>query len=373
MLQGPSNTGGRNVNAPAVAPPGTGFTPSREVAYLQFYQELVEPGFTYPTQLFEAGLRLLVEQLDVESAAMTRITQLGCEAIWWATRDGSAPGPEVFEPTRTYFSQVLDAAYRTLIIRDAQTDPAYQDHPALRELSIRAYLGVPLRTSEGTLGVLSVQSAMPQAFSHNQVVLANLVGNMFSRTMEIELLRHELRSTRESLDLTVSVIQESALEAPDSGLPSRGYLEVWLKAYLFLARRRNEPLAVALWTVPPSPETHDRLRTIADRARGEDLLVDLGRDTYAMLLPRATPQGAEVILERVRDQLGPLPIGATLWQPGNPADAEDLTLRNALRRAMAALRRCRQLGPQGGRRAVWDLPLVVGNPQPQARRIGGTT
>jgi len=338
--------------------------PARKAAHLQLYQALVEPGAMDPTRLFAAGLDLLVAQLDVDSAVMSRVSDLGFEAIWWATRDGIAPGPEVHDPDRTYCTRVLDEPGRTLVIRDAQADPAFQDHPAQVELGVRAFIGVPLRTSDATLGVLSVQSRLPRHFSRKQVILVNLVANFLSKAMEIELLKHELHSTRENLDLTLSVVKESALEAHDSGLPNRAYLEVWLRAYLFLARRRGETLAVVLWSLPPSRETWDRLKDLAERARGEDLLVDLGRGSYAMLLPRTTPQGAEIVLDRVRDQLGPLPMGATLWHPGNPADADDLSIRDALRRAMAALRRCRERAADKiCRRALWDLPEIV-----QARR-----
>lgn len=328
----------------------------RKPLLLKLFKDLVEREYQGPTELFEAGLRLLVDQLGVDSAVMIRTIEQDYEAIWWAVRDNRPPGPEVLEPHRSYCSKVLDGTARTLIIRDAQADQAYRDHPSLTELDVRAYVGVPLRRSDTAIGVLCVQCSRPKAFTRNQVVLVNLVGNLLSKAMEIELLKQELHSTREALELTVSAMHEGALEAQATRLPSRGFLEVWLKAYLFLARRRCESMAVAVWKIPVNREVCRHLKAISDQARGEDLLVDLGRETFALLLPRTSPEGAEVVLDRVRQHLGPLAVGATIWHPRNPADRDDLTIRNALRRATDALRQSHARHPAGALQAEWNLP-----------------
>jgi GGDEF domain-containing protein len=199
-------------------------------------------------------------------------------------------------------------------------------------------------------------------------VLANLVGNVLSKSMEIELLKQELHSTREALDLTMSVVEDSALEAPDTRLPSRSFLEVWLRAYLFMARRRGESMAVVLWNYPVDPESARKLRAIAEHTRGEDLLVDLGRESFLLLMPRATPQGAEMVLARVRRLLGPVAMGGTVWHPLNPADQDDLAIRNALRRAGEALRRSREREPPVLDQAVWVIPKAAASDLPQRRR-----
>jgi len=337
------------------AHPAPARTTPRKPLLLKLFRELVEREYQGPTELFEAGLRLLVDQLGVDSAVMVRTIDQHYEAIWWAVRDNRPPGPEVLEPHRTYCAKVLGAT-RTLIIRDAQADPAYRDHPSLTELAVRAYIGVPLRRSDAAIGVLCVQCSRPMAFTRGQVVLVNLVGNLLSKVMEIELLKQELHSTREALELTVSAMHDGALEAQATRLPSRGFLEVWLKAYLFLARRRCESMAVVVWKIHLNREVCRSLKAIADQARGEDLLVDLGRETFALLLPRTSPEGAEVVLDRVREHLGPLPMGATIWQPRNLADRDDLIIRNALRRASEALRLSQAREPGGAPRAEWNLP-----------------
>ena len=331
----------------------------RKSPHLQVYKDLLEPQFHDASRLFEAGLRLLVSRLEVDSAVMTRVTGLGYEAIWWATRDDVPPGPDVLDPTRTYCARVLEEPGRTLVIRNAPADPGYHGHPAHTDLNIQAYIGVPLRRSDAAIGVLSVQHSTPRAFTRNDVVLANLVGNVLSKVMEIELLKEELHTTREALDLTMSVVEDSALEAPETRLPSRSFLEVWLRACLFMARRRGESMSVIVWNLPVTKESSRNLRAIAEQARGEDLLVDLGRETFALLLPRTGPQGAEVVISRIRRLVGQVFIGATVWHPLNPADQDDLTIKNALRRAAEALRRCRERIPPRLDQAEWVIPKVA--------------
>ena len=339
-------------------------SPRHEKALLfKLFKHLVEREFSDPTQLFEAGLRLLVTQLRVQSAVMIRTIDQEFEAIWWATQGDRPPGPEVLEPHRTFCSRVLDGTTRTLVIRDALADPDCRELPAHRDLPVRAYIGVPLRRSDTFIGVLCAQSSRARAFTRNHVILMNLVGNLLSKAMEIELLKQELHNTREALDLTVSAMQDGALETAATRLPSRGFLEVWLRAYLFLARRRSESMAVAVWTVPVTREVCRHLRKIAEQARGEDLLVDLGREHFALLLPRTDPAGAEIVLDRVRRMLGPLPMGATLWDPQDPADQDDLSIRNALQRASEGLRRCRARDSAG--RTEWILPEGAGRSQAQ--------
>ena len=324
----------------------------------KLFKNLVEREFSDPTQLFEAGLRLLVTQLRVQSAVMIRTIDQEYEAIWWATHDDLPPGPEVLEPHRSFCSRVLDGTTRTLVIRDALADPGCTGHASNQDPSVRAFIGVPLRRSDTFIGVLCAQSSRARAFTRNHVILVNLVGNLLSKAMEIELLKQELHNTREALDLTVSAMQDGALETAATRLPSRGFLEVWLRAYLFLARRRSESMAVVVWTVPVTRDACRHLRKIAEQARGEDLLVDLGREHFALLLPRTDPAGAEVVLDRVRGLLGPLPMGATLWDPQDPADQDDLTIRNALHRAGEGLRRARAQDPAD--RTEWVLPETAG-------------
>ncbi len=328
------------------------------LGHLHALGELVDRAFPDPTQLFDHGLALLVQQLRVDHAVMTRLTDLGWEAFWWATAEGIQPGLAIHDPAHNFCTQVLEHPGRTLMIRDASTDPAWQEHPATRLLGVKAYLGASLNQSGKIMGVLSVSSGRPKAFSRAEIAMVKALANLFGKTLEVEQLKHELQVTRDALDLTTAVVEDSALEAPASRLPNLHYLDIWLKANLFLARRRGESMTVVRWRMPLNRETKKALLEISEALRGEDLLVDLGREEFLLLLPRTAQEGAQILLDRVRLRLGPVPMGVTLWNPIHKADRNDLVLRNAIKRATLGLQRSRELATERGSAAVWDLLLL---------------
>ena len=97
------------------------------------------------------------------------------------------------------------------------------------------------------------------------------------------------------------------------------------------------------------------LKEVADALRGEDLLVDLGQDEFLLLLPRTGILGAEILLERIRAPLGPIPMGATLWHPLHKLDRDDLAIRHATQRAVEALQRSLKRSGGGMGDLVWEL------------------
>jgi hypothetical protein len=327
-------------------------------SHLQALGELVDHAFPDPTKLFDHGLALLVQQLGVDRAVMSRLTDLGWEAFWWATAEGVLPDIAVHEPSHNFCPHVLENPGRMLMIRDASTDPAWKDHRATRNLGVKAYLGASLNQSGRIMGVLSVTSDRPKAFTRAEVAMVKALANLFGKTLEVEQLKHDLQVTRDALDLTTAVVEDSALEAPGSHLPNPHYLDIWLKANLFLARRRGESMAVVRWKQPLNRETKRALQEISDALRGEDLLVDMGREEFLMLLPRTAQEGAQILLDRIRLRLGAMPMGATLWNPMHKADRNDLALRNALKRAQLGLQRSVELAPEQGAEVVWDLLLL---------------
>ncbi|MBP1625783.1 MAG: diguanylate cyclase with sensor [Holophagaceae bacterium] len=299
---------------------------------------LVEKAFPNPGELFCHGLELLVQQLGVERAVMTRLGDLGFEAFWWATADGSLPDPSIHRVSEGFCPRVLEAPTRTLVIKDATLDPHWKNHSGWKTLGIRAYIGAPLRQTGKIIGTLNVQSTRPKEFSRAEVAMVNAMANLFSKTLEVETLKQELRMTRDALDLTTAVVEDSALECYDSGLPNMHYLDIWLKANLYLARRRGECMSVVRWDLPLSRESAKQLKTVADALRGEDLLVDMGHDKFLLLLPRTPKDGAQILLERIRARIGAVPMGATLWDPARDPDRQDFTAHHAVHRAQEALK-----------------------------------
>ncbi len=64
-----------------------------------------------------------------------------------------------------------------LILEDARTDPVFKNHPAVRDGSVVAYLGIPLLDHDGNaIGTLCVFDTKPRLWSTGHVqVLSDLV------------------------------------------------------------------------------------------------------------------------------------------------------------------------------------------------------
>ena len=325
------------------------------MSHLQALGELVDHAFPDPTQLFDHGLTLMVQELDVDHAVMSRLTDLGWEAFWWATAPGVEPDMAIHEPAHSFCPHVMENPGRTLMIRDATLNPFWKNHRATQEQGVKAYLGAALNQSGQIMGVLSVTSRHPKAFSRAEVAMVKALANLFGKTLEVEQLKHELQVTRDALDLTTAVVEDSALESPASRLPNLHYLDIWLKANLFLARRRGEEMAVVRWRLPLNRESRQDIHEVSEALRGEDLLVDMTHEEFLLLLPRTPQGGSQILLDRIRAKLGAVPMGATLWNPKHRTDRDDFTLKHALKRASLALQQSLETRAGKTSQIVWDL------------------
>ena len=278
--------------------------------------------------LFDHCLGLLVERLQVDRAVMTKKTELGLETFWWAHAPDMPVGELLTHPGGDFGARMLTLSKRTLVIKDAAVDAKWREDPGYTQFGIRAYLGAPLLQSGEPIGTLSIEHRQPKPFGRAEVGLVTAVANIVSKTLEIETLKHELRLTRDALELTSAVVEDSALQTPSTGLPNRRYLDIWLKANLFLAKRRGDGMAVVLWHQSLEGKHKRGLQDVAAALRGEDLLVDMGKGQFLLLLPRTPRAGTDILLGRIRERLGALPMGVTLWDP----EKDDLQCRQALAR-----------------------------------------
>lgn len=303
-----------------------------QVDHLAAMADLMGASHANPAHLFEHGLALLVERLKVDRALLTRVTGLGYEVFWWAVRDG-ATMTGVFEaPEKGFCPWVMAHPDRPLLIQNAAVDSRWRKSSGWLDLGIRAYAGVALRNGESAVGTLCVQHSAARAFDKGETALLRAMGQLMARTLESENLKHELRAALDALELSSAIVEDSALQSGRSGLPNRRYLDIWMRAALFMARRRKEPMALVLWSQPMGPGIKGRLNAITAHLRGEDLLIELSADQYLLLMPHTSEEGAEILWARLCETLGPHAAGATLWLP----DGKDMTLSSALKRAAKA-------------------------------------
>jgi hypothetical protein len=264
--------------------------------------------------LFEESLGLLRAQLGTDRAALIRQTPQGCEWSWQVPEDPPLAVPQAL------CRWILDNPGRTLHLRDAARDRLWAGHPELK--GIGSALGTAYYEGARPAGALLVLGRAPRAFTRSQVALLHTVAGMLGKALEVELLRLDLQRMQEALALTTAVVEDSLLQDPQTDLPNRRYLDIWLKANLYLARRRSEPMACVRWDQPTSELR--MLRVIVESLRGEDLLVCEGHGRCLLLLPRTPKGGTQILIHRLRQKVGNLPMAATLWDP----DQDDLGLHS---------------------------------------------
>ena len=297
------------------------------------------------TQLFDHCLNLLVTQLKAQRALMTRVTELGFEPFWWAHDPDVTMGSAVEADCAGLSARVLDHPRRALVVRNIAEDPQWAQDADCKRLGIAAFIGIALKEGGQGMGVLSVHFPVPRGFSKGELALVNAVANLLGKTLEVETLRAELRMTRDALDLTSAVVEDSALQSPGTGLPNARYLDIWMKANLYMARRKGEGMALLMWNLAKGDDAKT-MHKLMEALRGEDLMVDLGRNQVLALLPRTEMGGVFAMMDRLNPWLGKRHIGATLWDP----KLDDPLLQRALSRATEALKTA-----EGGPGLYWKL------------------
>ncbi|MBI3130635.1 MAG: hypothetical protein HYZ13_04695 [Acidobacteria bacterium] len=279
--------------------------------HLRAYDQLLRRATEAAPALFSHSLEHLQKHLRVDTVLLARPVGEEWVAAWqFPDANRRTPGA----PARW----AMDYPGRTLVIRDARGDERWAGHPDMQGLGALAAVSVWEGGVPG--GALLALSDHARTFTRPEVALLHAVSGLLGKALEVEALKVDLHRLQEALALTEAVVEDSALQDGATGLPNRRYLEIWLKANLYLARRRAEPMAVVRWTQPPKELR--LLRAVAESLRGEDLLICEGQGRCLLLLPRTPKGGAQILIHRLRQKLGNLPMAATLWEP----EQDDLQL-----------------------------------------------
>ena len=140
---------------------------------------------TPPEEVFDRLARLAAAALGTPVGLVTLVDQerqffKSCVGLAepWATRRET--------PLSHSFCRHAVESEAPLLVGDAREDPRFRGSPALPDLGVVAYAGVPLVTSEGhALGTLCVMDALPRRWGERDVaVLSDLAS---SAVTEIEL------------------------------------------------------------------------------------------------------------------------------------------------------------------------------------------
>jgi len=148
-----------------------------------------------PEEAYDRFTRLAATIVDAPIALFTVITE---DEQFFRSQIG-LPEPVATErrtPLSHSFCQYVILSSAPLEATDARTHPVVKGNPAIEELNVIAYLGVPLITRRGeTLGSLCTVDHEPREWTdRDRLVLRDLAA---ATVTEIELRR----TTREAVDL----------------------------------------------------------------------------------------------------------------------------------------------------------------------------
>lgn len=153
---------------------------------------------------FDRLTRLAARLLDVPIALLSLVTD-ELQFVKSCVGLGEPRAAQRGTPLSHSLCQHVVAAHRPLIIDDAPAEPAWRDHPAVVELGIVAYLGVPLITPDGlVLGSFCAIDMRPRAWDEAAIAsmrdLAAVAMSEFALRVAAVGLEQERASLREERD-----------------------------------------------------------------------------------------------------------------------------------------------------------------------------
>jgi GAF domain-containing protein len=88
-----------------------------------------------------------------------------------------------------------------LVVRDARKDATFRNNPAVQELGIVAYAGVPLTLAGQALGTLCVIDTEPRAWSYDEIETLKDLAACVMREIDLRTRLREAESARRSAEL----------------------------------------------------------------------------------------------------------------------------------------------------------------------------
>ena len=182
---------------------------------------------TAPDDRFDRVTRLVRGVLDVPVCLVSLIDEdrqvfksAAGLAEPWATRRET--------PLTHSFCRHVVAADAPLVVTDARTDPRVRGNPAIDELKVVAYLGVPLRLSGQPIGALCAIADSPRAWTEREVDLMHDFAAIIDGEIDLHrladerdvarrqaerLAREQAHRIRNTLAIAASLVSLSASEA----------------------------------------------------------------------------------------------------------------------------------------------------------------
>jgi PAS domain S-box-containing protein len=152
--------------------------------------------------------RLVARAVGAPVAAFTLVDDT---RQFWKSLSGDVPARWAAErgtPLSHSFCAHVVASGAPLVVCDARVDPRVSDNPAISDLHVIAYAGVPVRTPGGAVvGSFSVMDGVPRRWSAAELTLLEQLGTCLESELELHLEIAERRRAERTLAETSARLQ----------------------------------------------------------------------------------------------------------------------------------------------------------------------
>src|ERR1700686_4739423 len=269
---------------------------SREIAVNRIataIRESLELGVILQKTVDEVGTALNVESCALRVDAETAEQALNYFYFADGSADVASKQDKIVADLDLHCSRLVE--HPETIIRDADDEADSDDE--------RPNATVPLIFHERLKGVLQVTAADPaRVWGDNEILLLRTVANQVAVAVNHASL--------------FAQIQQQALTDALTGCYNRSSFEMQLDREMQVARRQHQPLSLMMLDLDRFKQLNDSvghdagddaLRRLADcfrqGRRGVDSAARFGGDEFALILPQAYSEGAQIVAERLRARI----------------------------------------------------------------------
>ena len=121
-------------------------------------------------------------------------------------------------PLTHSFCKHAVALQEPLVIPNARKDPTYRDNPAVKELQIVAYAGIPLMQSGFALGAFCVIDDEPRSWSYEEVQTLRDLAECVMREIDLRTRLGEVEAAWRDSEARVKELEHSVHQASPTTL-----------------------------------------------------------------------------------------------------------------------------------------------------------
>ena len=178
------------------------------------------------------------------------------------------------------------------IALDTGVDSVYFSNPMLP--NTHSEMALPLKTAEGTIGVIDIQSDQPEAFTQDDIAIVQVMADQLATAIQRTLLLQQVQTQLKQLEQSqLRFTEQSWKTFTQAGRPNVGYR---------FDNVRLEPIIAGNGSSPVPGNSHEQMMEVPIRLRGQTIgIVNLRLQSASISV--ATEQMIQQIADRLATAL----------------------------------------------------------------------